>query len=111
MRVGPGDRVGQHAVEEHEQLVGAEVGVGVPGLAQLAGEPQQAGAVAGALTTAVQLGGALGVAIVGILFYGNASAGTTSAFGHGLVYLIAVTLAVAALVQALPRHRVGAGPA
>jgi EmrB/QacA subfamily drug resistance transporter len=66
--------------------------------------PRHAGAVAGALTTTQQVGGALGVAIVGILFYGNASGGVAPAFEHGLGYLIVVTLAIAGLVQALPRQ-------
>lgn len=63
-----------------------------------------AGAVASALTTTQQVGGALGVAIVGILFYGALPAGAAPAFRHGLVYLVAVALALAGLVQALPRH-------
>ncbi len=66
--------------------------------------PGHAGAVASALTTTQQVGGALGVAIVGILFYGALPAGAAPAFQHGLVYLIAVALALAGLVQALPRH-------
>ncbi|MCC5577718.1 MFS transporter [Microtetraspora sp. AC03309] len=65
--------------------------------------PHHAGAAAGALTTAQQVGGALGVGIVGIVFYGGLSDGMTRAFQHGLVYLIAVALAVAGLVQLLPR--------
>jgi EmrB/QacA subfamily drug resistance transporter len=70
--------------------------------------PQHAGAATGVLTTGVQVGNALGVAIVGVIFYGvldnthtvNAYA---HAFGFSLVYLIFAALAVAALVQLLPR--------
>ncbi|GGQ02435.1 MFS transporter [Streptosporangium pseudovulgare] len=65
--------------------------------------PRHAGAAAGILTTAQQVGSAIGVGVVGIVFYGDPSAGVAGAFRHGLVYLIVVTLAVAALVQAVPR--------
>ncbi|MGW0434215.1 MFS transporter [Micromonospora sp. NPDC003197] len=65
--------------------------------------PRHAGAAAGALTTAQQVGGAIGVGIVGIVFYGSLSAGVAQAFQHSLVYLIAITLALAGLVQLLPR--------
>jgi hypothetical protein len=54
------------------------------------------------LTTTQQVGGAIGVGIVGVVFYGNLSGGVTQAFQHGLVYLIAVTAAIAGLVQLLP---------
>ena len=65
--------------------------------------PQHAGAAAGVLTTTQQVGGAVGVGIVGIVFYGSLSDGVTQAFQHGLLYLIAAALAVAGLVQLLPR--------
>jgi EmrB/QacA subfamily drug resistance transporter len=65
--------------------------------------PHHAGAAAGVLTTAQQVGGAIGVGIVGIVFYGSLSGGAAQAFQHGLVYLIAITLAIAGLVQLLPR--------
>jgi EmrB/QacA subfamily drug resistance transporter len=68
--------------------------------------PHHAGAAAGVLTTAQQVGGALGVGIVGIVFYGSLSGGVAHAFQHGLVYLIIVTLAIAGLVQLLPRTTV-----
>ncbi len=70
--------------------------------------PQHAGGAAGALTTAQQVGGALGVGIIGIVFYSALSGGVTVAFQHGLVYLIVITLAIAALVQWLPRARAAA---
>jgi MFS family permease len=65
--------------------------------------PHHAGAAAGVLTTTQQIGGAVGVGIVGIVFYGGLSAGVSEAFQHGLLYLIVVTLAIAGLVQLLPR--------
>ncbi|MEU7887241.1 MFS transporter [Microbispora bryophytorum] len=70
--------------------------------------PHHAGGAAGALTTAQQVGGALGVGVIGIVFYGALSGGVTVAFQHGLVYLIVITLAIAALVQWLPRARAAA---
>lgn len=57
---------------------------------------------------AQQVGGALGVGIIGIVFYSALSGGVTVAFQHGLVYLIVITLAIAALVQWLPRARAAA---
>ncbi|GAA4221129.1 EmrB/QacA subfamily drug resistance transporter [Streptosporangium album] len=68
--------------------------------------PHHAGAAAGVLTTAQQVGAALGVGIIGIVFYGGLPGGVTQAFQHGLVYLIAVTLVIAGLVQLLPRATV-----
>ncbi|WP_197093889.1 MFS transporter [Nonomuraea sp. SBT364] len=64
--------------------------------------PRHAGAAAGVLTTAQQVGAALGVGIVGIVFYGSLPGGVSLAFQHGLIYLIVVALAIAALVQLLP---------
>ncbi|RKN45693.1 MFS transporter [Streptomyces hoynatensis] len=61
--------------------------------------PRHAGAAAGLLTTTQQAGGALGVGIIGIVFYGGGPDG----FRHSLLYLVWVALAVAALVQWLPR--------
>ncbi|MFF5212709.1 hypothetical protein [Streptosporangium sp. NPDC000396] len=55
-----------------------------------------------------QVGGALGVGIVGIVFYDGLSGGVTQAFQHGVVYLIMITLAIAGLVQLLPRTTVKA---
>ncbi|MEV7806450.1 hypothetical protein AB0O28_26235 [Microbispora sp. NPDC088329] len=70
--------------------------------------PRDAGSAAGALTTAQQVGGALGIGIIGIVFYNALSGGVAVAFQHGLVYLIVVTLAIAALVRWLPRARAAA---
>ncbi|MFB4290239.1 MFS transporter [Nonomuraea sp. ATR24] len=67
--------------------------------------PRHAGSAAGVLTTVQQVGAALGVGIVGIVFYGGLAGGVSQAFQHGLIYVIAVALAVAGLVQLLPRPR------
>lgn len=50
-----------------------------------------------------QVGGALGVGVIGILYYGSLAEGSSTAFLHGLTYLIAVALVLAGLAQLLPR--------
>jgi MFS family permease len=68
-------------------------------------DPEHAGAAAGVLATAQQVGGAVGVALVGVMFYRSLGAG---AFGHAmtvaLILLAGLTAATTALVQLLP-HR------
>jgi EmrB/QacA subfamily drug resistance transporter len=68
-------------------------------------DPAHAGAAAGVLATAQQVGGAVGVALVGVMFYRSLGAG---AFGHAmtvaLILLAGLTAATAALVQLLPRR-------
>ncbi|WP_106400857.1 MFS transporter [Actinocorallia populi] len=65
--------------------------------------PRHAGAAAGLLSTTQQVGGALGVGIAGIVFYGALPGGVAHAFQYGLVYLIAAALLLVGLVQLLPR--------
>ncbi|WP_329206389.1 MFS transporter [Streptomyces sp. NBC_00683] len=65
--------------------------------------PHHAGAASGALNTVQQVGGALGVGVIGILYYGSLAEGSSTAFLHGLTYLIAVALVLAGLAQLLPR--------
>jgi EmrB/QacA subfamily drug resistance transporter len=76
--------------------------------------PKYAGAAAGVLATMLQVGNALGVAIIGIIFYGALGTGQSrtsaksaypAAFGASLIYLIVLAVAVAALLQMLPRNR------
>jgi predicted MFS family arabinose efflux permease len=68
--------------------------------------PEHAGAASGVLATAMQVGGALGVAVVGLVFY--RSLGTDMDYAHAfraaIGVLIGVELAVAAAVQLLPRR-------
>jgi EmrB/QacA subfamily drug resistance transporter len=59
---------------------------------------RHAGAAAGVLTTTQQVGGALGVGIIGVVFFGGG-------FRPGLAYLIVVSVALAAVVQLLPAVR------
>ena len=71
-------------------------------LARIAAE--HAGAASGVLTTGQQVGGALGVAVIGVVFFGAAGGGIAHAFAASLVVLAALTVATAALVQLLPRR-------
>ena len=67
-------------------------------------KPDHAATAAGVLSTAQQAGGAIGVAVIGIVFYhalGDGSYG--HAFQAGLEVMAALGLVVAALVQLLPR--------
>ena len=70
-------------------------------LARIAAE--HAGAASGVLTTGQQVGGALGVAVIGVVFFGAAGGGVAHAFAVSLVVLAVLTVATAALVQLLPR--------
>jgi MFS family permease len=69
-------------------------------LARIAAE--HAGAASGVLTTGQQVGGALGVAVIGVVFFGAAGGGIAHAFAASLVVLAVLTVATAALVQLLP---------
>jgi len=92
-------------------LVGVGMGMVIAPLFSvvLAGiAPRHAGAAAGLLTAASQVANALGVAIIGIIFYGvlGRSSGRDAypnAFDASLIYLTALAVAVAVLIQLLPR--------
>ncbi|MFC0032693.1 MFS transporter [Micromonospora chaiyaphumensis] len=64
--------------------------------------PRHTGAAAGVLSTVNQTGNAVGVALIGIVFY--QAADLTGGFRAGLVALIALELALAAVIQLLPRR-------
>jgi EmrB/QacA subfamily drug resistance transporter len=73
-------------------------------------KPAQAGAASGVLSTAQQVGNALGIALVGALFYGALGATPTPddvarAFELSLIAVAGLCAAVALLVQALPGRR------
>jgi hypothetical protein len=71
--------------------------------------PHNAAAASGVLTTVQEVGNALGVALVGIVFFAalGGPAATTSyyprAFAYGLILLAGLAILVALLVQALPK--------
>ena len=95
-------------------LDGAGMGLVVAPLTStvLAGlPPRHAGAAAGVLSAMLQVGNSLGVAIIGIIFYGALAFGSVPpntyphAFDVSLIYLAFLALATAALVQLLLRRR------
>ncbi|SDD18577.1 MFS transporter [Actinokineospora iranica] len=63
---------------------------------------RRAGAASGVLNTAVQVGSAVGVALVGIVFYGSLSGGYPGALAASLVGMVALGLVLAALARRLP---------
>ena len=86
-------------------LVGAGMGLGITPLATiiLSGmKPEQAGAASGALTTMQNVGNALGVAVIGVVFFGALGGGIAHAFELSLGALAAILLCVAALTRLLP---------
>jgi EmrB/QacA subfamily drug resistance transporter len=73
----------------------------------LAGVQRQAGAASGLLNTAVQVGNSVGVAVIGVVFFGAVAGGFAHAFAASLGWLAASPLAVTVLVQLLPRRSPG----
>ncbi len=65
---------------------------------------RHAGLAAGVLATAQQVGGAIGVALVGIVFFGGVAGGYTHAFRLGVVYVMAVAAVLTLLCRFLPRR-------
>jgi EmrB/QacA subfamily drug resistance transporter len=65
-------------------------------------DPQRAGAVSGALSTVQQVGNALGVALVGLVFFGAADTGYRAAFTDSLAVLAVLLVAVAGCARLLP---------
>ncbi|MBW8750024.1 MAG: MFS transporter [Propionibacteriales bacterium] len=87
-------------------LAGAGMGIA---LASLVGtvmasvEPADAGSVSGTFSTLQQLGNAVGVAVIGNVYFGLAARGAAHAFEVSLACLVGVTLAVALCALGLPR--------
>jgi EmrB/QacA subfamily drug resistance transporter len=67
--------------------------------------PQTAGAISGAMSTAQQVGNALGVAVTGVIFFGALPGGYGHAMVASLAELAVLLVAVAALTRLLPRSR------
>ncbi|BBB01626.1 putative transmembrane efflux protein [Actinacidiphila reveromycinica] len=67
--------------------------------------PQLVGSASGAVATTQQIGGALGIAVIGIIFYGaigdGARDGYPHAFGLGLAFLLVLESALAVLTATL----------
>jgi EmrB/QacA subfamily drug resistance transporter len=66
-------------------------------------DAEHAGAASGALTTMQNVGGSLGVAITGVIFFGTLHGGYAHALELSLTELAALLLAVAGLTRLLPR--------
>jgi MFS family permease len=103
--------VGGHVVDLVPGLALAGIGMGIALTALIDAamggvEPAHAGAVSGVLSTAQQLGNALGVAVVGMVFFGAVSSGYDHALTWSLVVLIGTTVGVALLGTLLHSRRV-----
>ena len=73
--------------------------------------PRHAGIASGVLTTVIQVGNALGVAFIGIIFFGTLGRGDgySYAMRASLAYLVVLAVAVAAMLLLLPRPGRGSG--
>lgn len=69
-------------------------------------DAEQAGALSGALATVQQVGNALGVALIGLVFFGAARASYARAFEESAGLLAALLVGVAACARLLPRPAV-----
>ncbi len=86
-------------------LVGAGMGLGITPLATLimAGmKPEHAGATSGVMATAQNVGNSIGVAVIGVVFFGALDRGFAHAFELSVGVLAVTLIAVAALTRRLP---------
>jgi MFS family permease len=86
-------------------LIGAGMGLGITPLATIilsSIEPEHAGAASGALSTMQNVGNAIGVAVIGVLFFSTGPNGFSHGFELSLAALAAILLSVAALTRLLP---------
>jgi MFS family permease len=70
-----------------------------------AAQPQQAGAVSGLLSATQQVGNAVGVAAVGLVFFGTVDRGYAFAFEVSVALLAVVLASAAVCARQLPSHR------
>ncbi len=90
-------------------LIGAGMGLGIAPLATTimsAMRPDQAGAASGALSTFQNVGNAIGVAVIGVVFFGALHSGFATALELSEATLGATLLSVAVLTRMLPRATV-----
>ena len=66
-------------------------------------DARTAGSITGALSTAQQVGNAIGVAVSGVVFFGLLSRGFPAAFGASMAQMGGLLLVVAALTLTLLR--------
>ncbi|HWF55350.1 MAG TPA: MFS transporter [Solirubrobacteraceae bacterium] len=86
-------------------LVGAGMGLGIAPLATIvlaSVPPEHAGAASGTLTTMQNVGNALGVAIIGVIYFGTVHSGFAPAFEWSVGALAVILAGVAALSRLLP---------
>jgi EmrB/QacA subfamily drug resistance transporter len=86
-------------------LVGAGMGLGITPLATLimAGmKPEHAGATSGVLATAQNVGNSIGVAVIGVVFFGALHHGFAHAFELCVGLLAVILIAVAGLTRLMP---------
>jgi MFS family permease len=68
-------------------------------------DPQRAGAVSGLLSTMQQVGNCLGVAVIGVIFFGAVGRGYADAFAMSTVALAVLLVGVAGCAHCLPPSR------
>jgi EmrB/QacA subfamily drug resistance transporter len=86
-------------------LVGAGMGLGITPLASMimaAAPPEHLGATSSVLSTMQNVGNAIGVAVVGVLFYGAVSHGFAGAFQVSVIALAVALGGVAVLARLIP---------
>jgi EmrB/QacA subfamily drug resistance transporter len=86
-------------------LIGAGMGLGIAPLATIimsTMRPEQAGAASSALATMQNVGNALGVAVIGVIFFGALHHGFATALELSLAALAAILLVVAAITRLIP---------
>ena len=87
-------------------LAGAGMGLCITPLTSIAlshADGRTAGSLSGTLATTQQVGNALGVAVTGVVFFGNLHGGYGHAFAWSLVELGSLLLGVALCTRLLPR--------
>jgi EmrB/QacA subfamily drug resistance transporter len=87
-------------------LAGAGMGLCITPLTSIAlshADQRTAGSLSGTLATTQQVGNALGVAVTGVVFFGNLHAGYGPAFAWSLVELGSLLVGVALCTRLLPR--------
>ena len=88
-------------------LTGAGMGLCIPALTAIilgSADPDQAGAVSGTLSTVQQVGNAVGVAVIGLVFFPALSNGYANAFELSVAALAGLLTALALLTALLPRR-------
>ena len=88
-------------------VIGAGMGLGIGPLATISLSeiaPAEAGAASGTLSTMQNVGNAIGVAVIGVVYFGSVGSGIPAAFELSLGVLCAALVTVALLTRFLPRQ-------